>query len=95
MVVVPFEGFEGDFETSADLATYQRLKERARHVERLPASGRSKDAFLAAGRWLVEHVDHLIAAWDNQPAHGVGGTADVVAYARERNLPNTIILTQR
>ncbi len=40
-------------------------------------------AFFAAGRWIVDRCDVMIAVWDGKPAAGTGGTADVVAYARE------------
>jgi hypothetical protein len=37
-----------------------------------------------AGRVVVDRSSVLVAAWDGQPSRGLGGTADVVAYARER-----------
>ena len=36
---------------------------------------------------MVEHADVLIAVWDGRPARGMGGTADAVAYARQRGVP--------
>ena len=35
----------------------------------------------------MAHCEVLIAIWDGQPARGPGGTAEVVALARDRNLP--------
>ena len=32
----------------------------------------------------------LVAVWDGQPSRGLGGTADVVAYARQRSVPVTV-----
>jgi hypothetical protein len=29
----------------------------------------------------------LIALWDGQPSRGKGGTAEIVAYARQRGIP--------
>jgi len=29
----------------------------------------------------------MFAVWDGKPADGLGGTADVVGYARERAIP--------
>ena len=36
----------------------------------------------------------LVAVWDGQPARGLGGTADVVAYARQRGVPMEVIWPQ-
>lgn len=33
----------------------------------------------------------LIAVWDGQPAAGFGGTADVVAYARNHDIVVTVV----
>jgi hypothetical protein len=40
-------------------------------------------AYLRAGLAMVDRIDVLIALWDGAPARGVGGTADVVAAARQ------------
>lgn len=44
----------------------------------------SEEAYMAAGRRVVDQSDLLIAVWDGQPARGPGGTADVVQYAGAR-----------
>jgi hypothetical protein len=36
-------------------------------------------------------VDRLLAVWDGRPARGVGGTADIVEYARLSRVPVDII----
>ncbi|MBX5139185.1 hypothetical protein J2J97_26040 (plasmid) [Rhizobium bangladeshense] len=69
-------------------AIYLKLVDRARIDKIEGALGSEEDAFLKAGRYIVDHSDVIIAVWDQQPAQGKGGTADVVAYAqqRERNV---------
>jgi len=42
-------------------------------------------AYEQAGRFVVDDADVLIAIWDGKEARGVGGTAKVVAFAKERN----------
>ena len=32
---------------------------------------------------MVDHSELLIAVWDGKPAAGLGGTGDVVSYARQ------------
>lgn len=48
-------------------------------------------AHMAASRRMLDETDHLIAVWDGKPARGYGGTADVVAAARERGVPITVV----
>ena len=48
-------------------------------------------AHMDASLRMITAADELFAVWDGQPARGYGGTADIVAAARDRNLPTTII----
>jgi hypothetical protein len=41
-------------------------------------------AYFSASRYLIDRCDLLVAVWDGSLATGRGGTADAVAYARER-----------
>lgn len=38
---------------------------------------------MAASELMISVVSELFAVWDGRPARGYGGTADVVARARE------------
>jgi hypothetical protein len=40
---------------------------------------------------VVPHAYELFAVWDGKPARAYGGTADVVAYAREHGTPVRVI----
>jgi hypothetical protein len=51
------------------------------------ADERRHASYEAAGSFVVDHCDALIAVWDGRRAQGRGGTADVVAHARERGMP--------
>jgi hypothetical protein len=53
----------------------------------LPATATREEAYEATGLYVVEHSDVLIAVWDGRPARGRGGTASIVATAREQGLP--------
>ena len=46
---------------------------------------------MEASRAMLARADHLFAVWDGKPARGYGGTADVVAEARQRGVPVTAI----
>ena len=39
--------------------------------------------YLAVGKEVADFCDILIAVWDGNKANGVGGTADIVAYAKK------------
>lgn len=49
------------------------------------------EAFMAAGKYVVDACDEMIFVWDGEPARGFGGTADVVAYARKRRKTGVIL----
>jgi hypothetical protein len=81
-VVVPSKSYQSTL-IGDDLLAYRELLSRATDVTRLDFSRPSEAAYYAAGRWIVENCDELVAIWDGQPAKGLGGTGDVVAYARQ------------
>lgn len=89
-VVVPCHGYEETFGGPAR-AGYLRLLSSAEHVETLPFASPGEEAFMAAGRQVVERSDELVAVWDGLPARGLGGTADVVSYARSRDIPVAVV----
>jgi hypothetical protein len=90
-VVIPCAGFEATLTDPADLATFRRLTVSARDAETLDFPEPSEEAFMAAGAHVVDRCDLLIAVWDGARAQGLGGTGDVVAYARRRFRPVTVV----
>lgn len=70
---------------------YDDLLTRAAAVHNLPFSESTPESYMAASALMIDSADELLAVWDGQPARGYGGTADVVAYARTRNLPIHLI----
>ena len=60
---------------------------KAYAVETMPFSEQQEDLYLNCGIRTVEDCDVLVAVWDGEPARGKGGTADVVAYARQVKKP--------
>jgi len=79
VAVIPLEGYESFFENDA-LKTYQRLRAACEQIQ-LGLNGVPDQAFLDAGRFIVDTCDLLFAVWDGERAEGLGGTGDVVAYA--------------
>jgi len=72
-------------------ARYDDLFARAAAVRRLSFIESTSESYMAASKLMVDAVDELYAVWDGKPARGYGGTADVVAYARERGIPVHVI----
>lgn len=56
----------------------------------MPHESSGPAAYLSASQHLVDHCDLLLAVWDGSPA-GNGGTADAVAYARDRGRSIVIV----
>ena len=63
----------------------------AEHVRVISDRGLREDAYLDGGMETVNHCDLLLAVWDGEPSRGRGGTAEIVAYARELGRPLIII----
>ncbi|MGH3771487.1 MAG: hypothetical protein ACRDRW_08850 [Pseudonocardiaceae bacterium] len=74
-----------------NLAEFDDLIGRARVVRTLPCGKSDSDAYMAASEEVLDSVDSLIAVWDGNPSGSYSGTADVVAAARERGIPVTVV----
>ena len=72
-------------------ATYDALLGKAARVDRLDRVDSTEDAHMEASTVTLDRADRLFAVWDGKPARGYGGTADVVAEARDRGIPVTVI----
>jgi len=89
--VIPSADYAAAFATDAGEAAYRRLRALADDVIELPFGFPSEDAYWAAGREVVRLSDVLLAVWDGGASGGMGGTADVVAFAGERGVPTTLV----
>lgn len=90
-VVVPFPDYRTRFAEEADTQRYDLLLARAAAVEVLPSCPSDDEGYLAAGKRVVDQSDAMIAVWDPEHRPGVGGTADIVAYASKRRRPITVL----
>jgi hypothetical protein len=90
-VVLPYQEYAGTLVAEGSRARFEGLRNAAATVVTMPYSEPSEQAYLAAGQALVDRIDHLFAVWDGRPARGLGGTADVVDYARTRGCPVTVL----
>ena len=92
-VVQPTTGmqYRDSFEDRDAQRGYDELYGQASHVHVLEHTESTEQAHMAGGRAVVDRSSVLVAVWDGQPARGLGGTADVVAYARERGVPVDVV----
>ncbi len=91
LVVVPSAKYGDSFAEPQQEAEFERLLALAAETEQMEYGEPSEEAYLAAGKRVVDLSDILVAVWDGQPAQGKGGTADVVAYARQQGKPVEVI----
>lgn len=85
-VVVPFEGYERSFEELKDRNRYHDLRKLSMKIEVLDKRNSDEESYLAAGQRVVDLSNLLIAVWNGKPAAGLGGTADIVDYALQKNV---------
>lgn len=88
--VLPCDRYESTMQGQARDA-YFRLLSQATQTIQLPFPEPSEAAFSAAGKWIGEHSDILVAVWDGEEARGLGGTGDTVRHARQHGTPVFVI----
>jgi hypothetical protein len=74
------------FHDSSNKATFNVLLKNAKNIIQLEQQTSKEEAYLAAGTYIVNNCDILVAIWDGQKAQGVGGTGEIVRLARQRHL---------
>jgi hypothetical protein len=70
---------------------YDELISRAIAVHRLDHVESTSESHMDASVQMLRSADLLLAVWDGLPARSFGGTADVVAHARDIGVPVTAI----
>lgn len=84
---LPKSDYLTDFQSEESRAEFLSLLQRADQVEEMSSEATREQAYEAAGEYVLNNSDVLIAIWDGRNAQGRGGTGDIVARARQRRLP--------
>ncbi len=92
-VVIPADEYRDGLPDNAKPA-YDQLFRSAGVVHKCTYRESTAEAYMEAGRFMIDRADYLIAVWDGEPARGYGGTADVVQYAREKSVPVAVVWPQ-
>lgn len=90
-IVLPAADYRERKVAPDNLVEFDDFISRARVVRTLPCEESNRDAHMAASEEVLGSIDSLVAVWDGNPAGGYSGTADVVAAARERGIPVTVV----
>jgi hypothetical protein len=85
VAVIPLRGYKRYF-NGKDLEKYETLLRKCTVIQ-LDSRGDDEQAFLEAGRKIVEKSDLMLAVWDGNGAAGKGGTGDIVSIALVNKKP--------
>lgn len=72
-----------DFSSRESLQAFRQLKKSASSVVVLDKIKARPQAYQAANQYLLQHCQVLLAIWDGLPAHGEGGTGELVETVRQ------------
>lgn len=89
-VIIPAEQYRDALPEHAH-PEYDELLALAAEVHRMPFRESSPESHMVASEYMLDLANNLIAVWDGKPARAFGGTADVVAAARQRGIRVRII----
>jgi hypothetical protein len=81
-VIVPFPGYAERFSDREARAKYAHLLSNASSVQTLTAQRTDEHGYFEAGKRIALSCDLLLAVWNGKPSKGLGGTADVVKFAK-------------
>ncbi len=79
--------YMSDFGSADSRAEFLQLLNRADEVIEMPPVDTREAAYEAAGLYILDTCDVLLAIWDGQSAQGRGGPGAIVKHARCRKLP--------
>jgi hypothetical protein len=80
--IIPSGHYDETFNTDEDRDAYEELLKGASDTITLNNDEPSEQAFYDAGLQVVDNSDVMVAVWNGKPAQGLGGTADMVQYAK-------------
>jgi hypothetical protein len=84
VAITPCKKYEQTFDEK-NIELYKSLVKQAVNKIQLDFESPSEEAFYEAGKTVVNKSDVVFAFWNNLPAKGLGGTADIVEYAKSKS----------
>jgi hypothetical protein len=83
--IIPSLNYEKSFSNSNARINFHNLVLRSNNIIKLNYKYPCEEAYLEAGKTIVFNSDILFAIWDGKDAKGLGGTADIVNFAKVQN----------
>ncbi|GAA3076019.1 hypothetical protein GCM10010485_12030 [Streptosporangium carneum] len=90
-VVLPSQDYRAAKVKPDHAERFDRLLGKAAQVHVMAFEHANREAYVAANEAMLGSVTELVAVWDGESPVDAGGTASVVAEARRRGLPVTVI----
>jgi len=84
IAVTPCSKYEQTFDNK-NIELYRNLVTQAINEIQLEYDNPSEKAFYEAGKTVVNNSDVIFVFWNNLPSKGLGGTADIVSFAKSLN----------
>jgi hypothetical protein len=84
ITIIPCVNYKTTFDNKG-LISYNHLLKQSTSIIQLDFQKPSEEAFFEAGKTVILNSDILFAIWNNLPAKGLGGTADIVSIATSLN----------
>ena len=92
---LPVNEYSKDFVGNVSRQEFFHWLNLAVEVTMLPEPSVREEGYLAAGLYVLDHCDMLIALWDGLEVQGLGGTGNIVALARERRIRLAWVYSRR
>lgn len=86
-VVLPFEHYEQKIPIGEARNRYMSILNSAATIETLRIDGSDEEAYLAAGKRIVDLTSVMVAVWNGKKAAGLGGTGDIVEFSKSLAKP--------
>ncbi len=93
VVLLPFpkQRFAEDFDDPNEWQHACRCMDAAWWLEVQPGGESAPAAYHVVAREVLEIADRMLFFWNGQPASGLGGTAESVTEAKDRQIPSRVI----
>jgi len=94
LLPLPLDEFRQDF-TPADWARAEQVLSKAASVEFAAGNQSREECYYECGIETVQQSRLLLALWNGEPSQGLGGTEDIVSFARGIGRPVTWLHSTR
>jgi hypothetical protein len=84
---LPAAEYRQDFETPESCNDFDFLLSQAQQITVMQSQPSRGNSYEAAGRFVAERCDILVAIWDGKASRGIGGTGAIVSYFRQTRRP--------